>query len=78
MRRRVKRYAGCLTWGTMMKPLLHLKTAILVAYVALCTHLVLDLVEADPALHAAPAAHVFSDRADAAATTPGSGGGTES
>ena len=43
-----------------MKPLLHLKTAILIAYVAMCTHLVLELVQADPALHTAPVAHMFS------------------
>ena len=47
--------------GSHMKPLLHLKTAVLIAYVALCTHLVLDLMQADPALHAAPAAHVFGE-----------------
>lgn len=44
-----------------MKPLLHLKTAILIAYVALCTHLVLDLMQADPALHAGPVSHMFSE-----------------
>ncbi len=44
-----------------MKPLLHLKTAVLVAYVALCTHLVLDLMQADPALHTARPAHVFNE-----------------
>lgn len=44
-----------------MKPLLHLKTAVLIAYVALCTHLVHDLMEGDPALHVAPAAHVFGE-----------------
>lgn len=44
-----------------MKPLLHLKTAILIAYVALCAHLVLDLMQADPALHIGPVAHVFSE-----------------
>ncbi|WP_426104131.1 hypothetical protein [Massilia sp. TSP1-1-2] len=44
-----------------MKPLLHLKTAVLVAYVALCAHLVLDLMQADPALHAAPQAHGFGE-----------------
>lgn len=43
-----------------MKLLLHLKTVMLVAYVALCTHLVRDLMQADPVLHTAPAAHVFS------------------
>lgn len=35
-----------------MKPLLHLKTAILIAYVALCTHLVLTVAH-DDAPHAA-------------------------
>ncbi len=44
-----------------MKLLLHLKTAILLAYVAVCTHLVLDLMQADPMLHSTPVAHVFSD-----------------
>ena len=44
-----------------MKPLLHLKTAVLVAYVVLCTHLVLELMQADPGLHAASAAHVFGE-----------------
>ena len=44
-----------------MKPLLHLKTAILIAYVALCTHLVIDVMQADPLLHSAPVAHVFSE-----------------
>ena len=43
-----------------MKPLLHLKTAMLLAYVALCAHLVLELMQADPALRAAPPAQVFS------------------
>ena len=47
--------------GATMKPLLHLKTAILLAYVAACTHLVLDLMQADPALHTAPATHVFNE-----------------
>ena len=55
------RYACCLTWGMTMKPLLHLKTALLIAYVALCTHLVLELMQTEPALHFAPAAHVFGD-----------------
>ncbi len=54
------RYTFCLTWGTTMKPLLHLKTAVLVAYVALCTHLVLDMMQADPE-HTAPVAHIFSE-----------------
>jgi hypothetical protein len=45
----------------MMKPLMHLKTAILIAYVGLCTHLVASMMEADPALHTAPVAHVFSE-----------------
>jgi hypothetical protein len=58
--RAVNGYTFCLTWGTAMKPLMHLKTAVLLAYVALCTHLVLDLMQADPALHTA-AAHVFSE-----------------
>ena len=44
-----------------MKPLLHLKTAVLLAYVALCTHLVLDLMQADPALHTVRPAHVFNE-----------------
>ena len=44
-----------------MKPLLHLKTAILLAYIALCTHLVQDMMQADPALHTAPVVRVFSD-----------------
>ena len=43
-----------------MKPLLDLKTAMLLAYVALCAHLVMELMLADPAPHAAPAAQVFS------------------
>ncbi len=30
-----------------MKPLLHLKTAVLIAYVALCTHLVLTAAQDD-------------------------------
>jgi len=32
-----------------MKPLLHLKTVVLIAYVALCTHMVLVALEADSA-----------------------------
>ncbi len=44
-----------------MKPLLHLKTAILIAYVALCTHLVLGLMRADPVMQAVPLAKVFSE-----------------
>jgi hypothetical protein len=37
-----------------MKTLLHVKTALLIAYVALCTHLVLAAWDADPAAGAAP------------------------
>lgn len=44
-----------------MKPLLHLKTAVLLAYVALCAHLVLDMMQADPALPAASPARMFSE-----------------
>ncbi len=44
-----------------MKPLLHLKTAILIAYVALCTHLVIDLMQGDPMLHSTPVANVFGE-----------------
>ena len=32
-----------------MKPLLHLKTIVLLAYVALCTHVVLTMLETEPA-----------------------------
>jgi hypothetical protein len=35
--------------GASMKPLLHLKTVILIAYVALCTQVVLSALEADGA-----------------------------
>jgi hypothetical protein len=35
--------------GAPMKPLLHLKTVVLIAYVALCTHMVLVALEADSA-----------------------------
>ncbi len=31
----------------VMKPVLHLKTAVLIAYVALCTHLVLSVAQDD-------------------------------
>ena len=44
-----------------MKPLMQLKTAIVLIHVALCTYLVLDLMQAEPALHATPVAHVFSE-----------------
>ena len=39
-----------------MKPLLHLKTAVLLLYVALCTHMVLSAFEADPVAPALPLA----------------------
>jgi len=31
-----------------MKTLLHVKTALLIAYVAICTHLVLTVLQAEP------------------------------
>ena len=31
-----------------MKPLLHLKTIVLLAYVALCAHVVLTMLETEP------------------------------
>ncbi len=41
------KYYVFLNWGLIMKPLLHLKTAVLIAYVALCTHLVLTVAQED-------------------------------
>lgn len=50
-----RRYPIGSLWGLTMKTLLHVKTALLIAYVALCTHLVLAACDADPAAGAAPA-----------------------
>lgn len=36
---------------------LHMKIAVLLAYVALCTHMVLTALEAEPAMAAANAPH---------------------
>ena len=44
-----------------MKPLLHLKTAILIAYVALCTLMVLPLLEEEPGAGAVTLPQVLSD-----------------
>lgn len=43
-----------------MKPLLHIKTLVLLAYVALCTHVVLSMLEAEPG----PAAVTLQQRLD--------------
>ena len=40
---------------------LHLKIAVLLAYVALCSHMVLSALEAEPQVAAAPLAHAIDD-----------------
>ncbi len=47
------KYYGFLNPGTTMKPQLHLKIALLIAYLALCTHLVLAAVQHDTPASAA-------------------------
>jgi hypothetical protein len=47
------KYYGLLNPGTTMKPQLHLKIALLIAYLALCTHLVLTAVQDDTPASAA-------------------------
>ena len=43
-----------------MKPWLHLKTVLLLVYVALCTHMVLTALEAEPPVMVAPP-HAIAD-----------------
>ena len=44
-----------------MKPLLPLKTAILLAYVAVCTLMVLPIIEDEPAAGTVTLPHAFGD-----------------
>jgi hypothetical protein len=45
--------------GASMK--LHLKIGVLLAYVALCTHMVLTALEAEPLVPSVPLPHAISD-----------------
>lgn len=47
------KYYGLLNQETTMKPQLHLKIAVLIAYIALCTHLVLTAAQDDTPASAA-------------------------
>ena len=54
-------YANASHGEAIMKPLLHLKTLVLLLYVALCTHLVLSALEGENPAATGPLPHIMHE-----------------